>query len=65
MLKTDGCLFLYRHKDNRDQQYQKLTDVEFQDKLYLITCKASVLIKLLLGDRTVTMFGHTFLIKLK
>jgi hypothetical protein len=65
MLKTEGCLFLYRHKDSRDQQYQKLTDVEFQDKLYLVTCKASVLIKILLKGRTAQMFGHTFLIKLK
>jgi hypothetical protein len=65
MLKTDGCLFLYRHKDNRDQQYQKLTDVDFQDKMYLVTDRASSLIHILLRGRTVQMFGHTFLIKIK
>jgi len=65
MLKTDGCLFLYRHSDSKDYQYQKLTDVEFQHKLYLITNRASSFMSMLLRGRIVQTFGHTFLIKLK
>jgi hypothetical protein len=61
----DKFLHLYRHKDSKDKQYQNLTEAEFQNKLYLVTCKASVLIKLLLKGRTVQMFDHTFLLKLK
>jgi hypothetical protein len=65
MLKTEGCAFLYRNKDSRDQQYQKLTDVEFQDKLYHVTDRASTHMYPLLRGAILTRFGHTFLIKLK
>lgn len=61
----DKFLHLYRHKDSRDQEYQKLTPDEFQDKLYLVSNRASAVINLLLRGRVVQMYGHTFLIKLK
>lgn len=61
----DKFLHLYRHKDSRDQEYQKLTPDEFQDKLYLVSNRASAVINLLLRGRVVQMHGHTFLIKLK
>jgi hypothetical protein len=58
-------LHLYRHKDSRDQEYQKLTPTEFQHKLYLVSDKASVVISALLRGKIVQMYGHTFRIELK
>jgi hypothetical protein len=64
-INMDKFLFLYRHRASKDFEYQKLTPEEFQDKLYMVSSKASPIIHILLRNRIYTKFGHSFIIKLK